>query len=90
MSTKMTRQEKLKIAERNKNIPTAEIKQDIIDTETEIAQMEREAEHLEATPMGMRETRWNHIRASGRRFGIEERKRFIEKLQAILEIRKEI
>lgn len=61
--------------------------QDIADTETEIVQMESEAEHLAATPMGMRETRWNHMRAGARRSGIEDRKKFIEKLKAILEYR---
>ena len=77
-----------KMAERNKLIPTAEIKQDILDTQNEIIQMEKEAEHLETTPMGMQETRWNHMRASARRTGIEERKAFIKKLEAILEVRK--
>ena len=75
------------IAERNELIPTDEIKQDILDTQNEIFQMEREAKHLEATPMGMAETRWNHIRAEGRRSGIEERRRFIKKLEAILDFR---
>lgn len=31
------------LAEKNVHIPTAEIEQDILDTEREIAQMEREA-----------------------------------------------
>lgn len=79
---------KKELAEKNKHIPTAEIKQDILDTQNEIIQMEKEAEHLEATPMGMRETRWDHIRTSGRRSGIKERKAFIKKLERILEIRK--
>lgn len=73
--------------QKTKHIPTAEIKQDILDTQAEIEQMEREARHLEATPFGMQETRWNHMRAEGRRAGIKERKEFIEKLEAILEIR---
>ena len=75
------------IAERDKYIPTEEIKQDILDTQIEIEQMEREAKHLEATPMGMQETRWNHIRAQSRRAGIERRKQFIKKLEAILDFR---
>ena len=82
--------EKIKeIAERNKHIPTAEIKQDILDTQNEINQMEIEADHLEATPMGMQETRWNHMRAEGRWAGIKERKEFIKKLEMILEFRRE-
>lgn len=85
----MKEEEKLKLAEQNKHISTAEIRQDISDTLVEIAQMEREAEHLEATPMGMRDARWNHIRASGRHSGIEERRRFVERLEAILEVREE-
>lgn len=55
----MTKEEIIKIAERNKHIPAEEIKQDILDTQAEIVQMEKEAEHLEATPMGMREARWS-------------------------------
>ena len=80
-------QKKEEIAERNKHIPTEEIKQDILDTQIEIEQMEQEAKYLEATPMGMQETRWNHIRAQGRRAGIERRKQFIKKLEAILDFR---
>jgi len=84
----MNKKEKIELAKNNKHIPTKEIKQDILDTQQEIDQMGKEAEHLEAAPMGMRETRLNHMRGGARRSGIEERKIFIEKLEAILEIRK--
>jgi len=75
------------IVEANKHIPTEEIKRDIADTLAEIRQMEKEAEHLEATPMGMRETRWNQMRAKSRRSGIQERKEFVERLEVILKSR---
>lgn len=74
-------------AERNSHIPTAEIEQDILDTEREIAQMEVEAAHLEQTPLSMREARWNHMKASVRRDGIKERREFIARLKGILEFR---
>ena len=86
----MNREDKLKFAEDNKHIPTAEIEQDISDTKVEIIQLEREADFLAETPMGMQETKLNHMRANAKRSGIDERKIFIEKLQAILEIRKEV
>jgi len=69
-------------------IPIAEIENDILETEREIAAMTTEADWLEKTPMTDRDAKWNHMRASARRSGIEERKDFIKKLQAILESRK--
>ena len=72
------------IAERNAHIPDAEIEQDILDTEREIAQMEREAEHLAATPLSMPDARLQHMRADSRRGGIAERKKFVADLKAIL------
>lgn len=85
----MTKKQKEKIAEKNKHIPTAEIKQDILDTQIEITQMEKEADHLASTPLEMKEARWNHMRADARISGIKERKKFIKKLETILEIRGE-
>lgn len=76
------------IAEKNAHIPTAEMEQDILDTEREIAQMAQEAEHLAGTPIHMREARWDHMRAEARRSGIKERQEFIAKLKAILEYRR--
>src|SRR3990167_2785567 len=67
-------------AEANAHIPTSEIEQDIRDTEREIAQMEEEAKHLEATPLSMTSARVDHMRASSRWSGIEQRKEFVEKL----------
>ena len=86
-SSQMKKEKIEKIVERSKHIPTDEIKQDILDTQNEITQMEKEAEFLASTPMGMQETRWNHMRADARISGIEDRKKFIEKLQAILDFR---
>jgi len=74
-----------KLAEQNAHIPTAEIEQDILETEREIAQMQLEVEHLSATPNHMREARWDHMRAEARRSGIKERQEFIGKLKLILE-----
>ena len=73
----------------NSHIPTSEVEQDIADTEAEIATMEREVEHLEKTPLSMRESKWDHMRASARRIGIEERKKFIEKLKKLLQLRQQ-
>jgi len=76
-----------KLAESNKHLSSWEIKQDILDTEVEIVNMEIEAKHLATTPMGMREARWNHMRADARESGIKNRKKFIEQLKAILSYR---
>lgn len=62
-----------------KDIPTSEIKQDIIDTEREILQMEKELAGymLIGDKLSM-------FKADARRSGIRERQVFIEKLQKIL------
>mgnify|MGYP001566165621 CR=1 len=83
----MTIKEIKKMVEANAQIPTSEIEQDIADTEAEISKMKREAEHLEKTPFSLRESRMNHLRASGRRSGIKERQKFVENLKAILQYR---
>ncbi|MCK9370885.1 hypothetical protein M0R04_13325 [Candidatus Dojkabacteria bacterium] len=83
----MNNKQKIKIAEENKDIPTEEVKQDILDTEREIAEMTIEAEHLEKTPLSLQSARLDHMRASARRSGIKERQAFIEKLKVILEVR---
>lgn len=77
-----------KLAEQNANIPTVEIERDIRDTELEIADMTKEAEHLEATPLSMNTAKMDHYRATARRSGIKERQEFVEKLKLILEYRK--
>lgn len=74
--------EKIKIAEQNKNIPTDEIKQDILDTQAEIEQMEREIKGFRLIG-----DRMSNFRADAREGGIKSRKEFIEKLEAILEVR---
>ena len=84
----MNYEEKQKLAEKNKDIPTKVIEQDIADTQAEIAQMEEEAKYLSATPLSMPTERWDHIRADARETGIKERKVFIEQLEAILEVRR--
>ena len=76
-----------RIAESNAHIPTEEILKDIADTEAEIVQMEREAEHYSKTPIGAPTTRLDHMRAAARKSGIEERKEFIKKLRSILKYR---
>ncbi len=83
----MTIQEKINLAKENERISTQKILKDISDTEAEIRQMKEEAEHLEKTPLHMREAKWDHMRAQSRRTGIEGRKKFIEELKAILEVR---
>src|ERR1700687_1494849 len=61
------------------HISDAEIVQDIEDTAAEIYVLEREINGLE-----MLTDRWSHIRAQARRAGVQERREFIAKLQAIL------
>jgi len=73
--------------ERNAHISDEEILHDIEDTTREIAEMEIEAEHLEQTPLSMRDARWDHMRASARRTGIAERKEFVAKLQKLYNLR---
>jgi hypothetical protein len=80
--TNMTKEEKIKIAENNKHIPSNEIEQDIRETEAEILIMEKELKGYRAIG-----DRMSHFRANARENGIEDRKEFIEKLKAILEIR---
>jgi hypothetical protein len=76
-------------AQNNSHIPTSEIERDIADTRREIAQMEEEAVHFEATPRHLTDYRWNQMRAAARHHGISERLVFIDKLEAILTWRRE-
>jgi hypothetical protein len=81
---RMDNEQAIKLAERNKDIPTEVIEQDILDTEREIETMEREAAGYRLIG-----DRMSYFRATARENGIEERKAFIKKLQTILSIRKE-
>ncbi len=72
------------LAEKNKHIPTAEIKQDITDTQAEIVVMKREIKGFRLIGDKM-----SNFRADGKVDGIKRRQKFIEKLQAILEVRDE-
>ncbi|MFZ3032289.1 MAG: hypothetical protein WA082_04590 [Candidatus Moraniibacteriota bacterium] len=78
-----------KLSNENKHIPTVEIEHDILETEAEIVTMTREAEHLEKTPLSLPTARWDHMRAQSRRGGIVKRQEFLQKLKAILAVRKE-
>jgi hypothetical protein len=78
----MTDQEKLAIAETNKEISTKTILQDIADTKAEIVTMEREIQGYRLIGDKM-----SHFRADARVSGIKERQEFISKLEVILEIR---
>ena len=78
----MTKEEKLKLAKNNKNISTGEIKQDIVDTQAEIAVMEREIKGFRLINDKM-----SNFRADARLGGIRRRQEFIERLEAILEVR---
>ena len=66
-------------------IPTAEIEQDIADTEHEIATMRREIEGLRI--LADTGDRMAYMRYRARKGGIEDRETFIAKLKAILEAR---
>jgi len=63
-------------------ISAAEIEQDILDTEQEIAQMEREEKGLRLIG-----DKLSVYRANARRDGIKERRVFITKLKQILDER---
>ena len=65
-------------------IPTAEIEQDIRDTEQEIAVTEAEIASLLLIPHASGDYKMAQFRIGARRTGIEERRVFIEKLRAIL------
>ena len=71
----------------HEHITTAQIEQDILDTEREIVQMRSEVDWLEGTPVSHVDYRWNQIRLSAKRSGIVEREEFIEKLKTILAAR---
>ena len=60
-------------------IPTAEIEQDIRDTEAEIQTMQREVEGFRLIG-----DRLSHFKADARQDGIREREAFIAKLKIIL------
>jgi hypothetical protein len=77
------------LLKQNVHIPSAEIEQDILDTQAEIARMEMEAQYFEKTPLSMPDARLNHMKAQARRTGIKEREEFISKLQKILDLRKQ-
>ncbi len=77
------------IIEANKDILTETIRQDILDTQNEIATMRTEAEHLSKTPPSLPSARWDHMRAEHRLNGIKEREEFIKKLLYLLKLRGE-
>lgn len=79
----ITTEQAQKLAERNANIPTEQVERDIADTEAEIVQMKREVEGFRLIG-----DRMSLLRAGARVDGIREREEFIEKLQAILSVRR--
>ena len=81
----MTKKEKKLIADLNKDMPTEEIRQDIIDTQREIATMTREEKGFRL--LG---DRLSMMRAGSRSEGIKERRQFVKNLKAILEVRGEL
>jgi len=83
----MDKEETKKFSEKNKHIATDVIKQDISDTQKEIVEMWKEITFLESTPVGMKDARWNHMRADTRKAGIKDREEFIKALEGILEFR---
>lgn len=66
----------------HEHIPTAEIEQDIFDTEREIIDMRREAEGF-----ALIGDRMSEFRRLARLDGIKAREEFIAKLKAILQAR---
>ena len=68
----------------HETITTEEMLRDITDTEHEIATMEREIQGFRL--LG---DRWSQMRADARMTGIQQRREFIAKVQAILDEREE-
>ena len=78
------------ILDKQSHISDGEIKQDIAETETEIFNMEKEAEAyalLGKAHKGTPEARMDYMRESARRSGIQERKDFVRFLKQLLEAR---
>lgn len=80
----MTDDEILKM---NGHIPNSEVRQDILDTKSEIENMGSEIPHLEA--LGRLGDKMARLRAESRHQGIEDRKLFIAKLERLLRLRGE-
>ena len=78
----MKLEDKIAIAKQNKDISNDEILKDIGETEHEIRVMLREMDGFRIIG-----DRLSRMRADARESGIKERKEFIEKLEAILEMR---
>jgi hypothetical protein len=72
------------IIDRNAHIPSEEVRQDIRDTEREIADLTREE-----TGLRMIGDKMSVFRADARATGISEREAFIAKLKALLVARGE-
>ena len=72
----------MSLSDKNKHIPTAEIRQDIIDTENEIMEFKRQEEGYRLIGDKM-----SIFRADGKRTGIVHRKAFVAKLKIILKER---
>lgn len=79
----MDNEEKIKLARANPDIPSDEIRQDIADTAAEIKKLDRERQGYELIGDKM-----SALYARNREIQIEERRKFIVKLQGILDGRK--
>jgi len=79
----MDNEEKIKLARANPDIPSDEIRQDIADTAAEIKKLDRERQGYELIGDKM-----SAFYARNREIQIEERRKFIVKLQGILDGRK--
>jgi hypothetical protein len=84
--TRLTEQDE-KLLRGAAEISDADVARDIDDTLAEIAQWEREAEHLEQTPLSLPSSRLDHMRAGARRSHIAEATEFVRKLRRVLELR---
>lgn len=76
------------LTDRNAHIPTAEVEQDIADTQREIVELKSEIDWLEKTPQSSRDFRLNMIKAQVKRDGIQQREKFIGQLEEILRVRR--
>ena len=78
----MDEKAKRELADRNKHIPTNEIKQDILDTENEIIMMKK---HIEG--LNLIGDKLSLFYARAKESGVKEREDFITSLKTILEVR---
>jgi hypothetical protein len=80
----MSNQKIEELLEKNKHIPSDEVKKDIADTELEIEELNKEIKWLRETPQTSKDWKINNFKSDGKEGGIKERQKFIESLRELL------